>query len=879
MREITRKDTDDMPLLSKLLAQERHIPDIPAYDLYNKIYTYLQKEIPPILATLSYAHKVELWQRIEHIFDHLEFGLQWPDLLGKTMIGIMPLGKGRDVESCSRVLKEFVTPEVGSHLLLNNDVTTLLLPSPSFEGIRFFNTAWHIGELTNKEYRGTTHELWQDGVEIGQLLECFVFGNAIPSCEHLAFTWLPMFRNCQLPLYNLICENLDCLVIFPPTGDGNWTSVSNFQYALEFCAKKGIPVVLAVEDLHQADCLQSLQGLLLDMVKIVALEDVPALFRKVNVPCCHYCYTVCLRQAFFDIKREAFRHQQECNEDLLQMKEDLNFLSQAGTKEQILQCRSDIQKELREEEQTLQQLHQVFIGLFQQIKQLEAQLSASCDAGENDLRLPDALLMAQLVREYIETGQLKEAKNLSCVLEQADFPYAYILPLLAQKQRGTKISAEGLERLKQQGDNEFVRHAKLALIKELGFSEQDAMQIARDIRTLDTSAEIYYRGIWEERIQNYDEAAHLYELAYHQGFQPAGKGIMRLVQDVKFLPLARAARMMVPEACLLYGKELLQDKRYAKADMNLKIAAGNGMVEAIDILARNFWQRIIRNYYKDIPEEEMRNKLVNCRKLFEILKKKYPQDESITETLGFIYLRMGDEQRALSTWLTCHTATARYRCGRLYEYPSGTFPQDLDKAAAFFAEATKLGSKKAEVEYSKVRRWKRKNAQEIKSRMRYQSTNNYSTRTESTRNNSDDSFCFITTAVCRALHKDDDCEELMIMRHFRDDVQAKDPLLKEMIREYYRVAPEIIECIQASGKADMVYQELWTDNLCPILYNLRHHAYRQAALGYIAMVERLSQQYGVPFQPDIEQDITVYRQRESWNQASFRSLFCGIDNG
>ena len=99
------ENMDDMPLLSRLLAQERHVPDLPEYGLYNTIYAYLQKEIPPLLAASSYAHKVELWQEVEQIFDHLEFGLQWPELLGRKMIGIMPLGKR--VQTCFQLLKEF----------------------------------------------------------------------------------------------------------------------------------------------------------------------------------------------------------------------------------------------------------------------------------------------------------------------------------------------------------------------------------------------------------------------------------------------------------------------------------------------------------------------------------------------------------------------------------------------------------------------------------------------------------------------------------------------------------------------------------------------------------------------------------------------------
>lgn len=855
-KEMDSKDMDDMLLLSRLLAQERHVPE---YGSYNTLYAYLQKEIPPLLAASSYAHKVELWQEIERIFDHLEFGLQWPELLGRKMIGIMPLGKGKCVQACFQLLKEFVTPEVRHYLQLNQNVTSLVLPSPSFEGIRFLNSAWHIGSLSKREYCRATRELWQKHIEIGQLLECFVFGNAVTSSQNLAFTWLPIFRNCQMPLYSLLCENLDILLMFPPDDDEDWASSARFRQALETCAQKGIAVILAVDDPGQRTALQALPGRLRDMVTVFSGAEMLAFLQKEDAPCCHYRYAVHLRKAFYDIERKAFERQQECNADLLQIKQDLNFLSQDETRNQILQCRMDIQREVDQEEQALQQLRPALAGLFQKTTQLEGQLKERSGVDEDALRLPDAFLMAQLAQEYLGTGRLQEAEDVSRDLQQGGFSYAYILPLLIQKQRGSRVSAEGLEQLRHQGDNEFVRHAKIALRQELGFSEQDAMQIARDIRHLDTPAEAYYRGVWAEHVKRYGMAAVYYEQAYRQGFRAASRGLMRLVQDVQSLPLARAANMMVPEACLLYGKQLLlKEKRYYKADIYLKIAAGNGEVEAIRILAQSLWQRLKHNYYRGISDEEMDVKLENCRKLFRFLGTKYPEDETIRETLGFIHLRKGDEQRALETWMACHTAEARFQCGRLYEYGKGAFPQDLDKAAAFFAQARELGSKKAGAEYEKVESWKRKKASQKKSAKTYQKTSNYSTRTESTRS-SDDSFCFITTAVCRALQKGDDCEELMVMRRFRDDARVADPLLQEMIGEYYRVAPEIIQRIQASGQADAVYQQLWTDELCPVLRNLHHHEYRQAALGYIAMVERLSHQYSVPLQSGIAEAIATYR--------------------
>ncbi len=691
------------------------------------------------------------------------------------------------------------------------------------------------------------------------MLECFVFGNAVTSSQNLAFTWLPIFRNCQMPLYSLLCENLDILLMFPPDDDEDWASSARFRQALETCAQKGIAVILAVDDPGQRTALQALPGQLRDMVTVFGGAEMLAFLQKEDAPCCHYRYAVHLRKAFYDIERKAFERQQECNADLLQIKQDLSFLSQDETRNQILQCRMDIQREVDQEEQALQQLRPALAGLFQKTTQLEGQLKERSGVDEDALRLPDAFLMAQLAREYLGTGCLQEAEDVSRDLQQGGFSYAYILPLLIQKQRGSRVSAEGLEQLRHQGDNEFVRHAKIALRQELDFSEQDAMQIARDIRHLDTPAEAYYRGVWAEHVKRYGTAAVYYEQAYRQGFRAASRGLMRLVQDVQSLPLARAANMMVPEACLLYGKQLLlKEKRYYKADTYLKIAAGNGEVEAIRILAQSLWQRLKHNYYRGISDEEMGVKLKNCCRLFEFLGTKYPEDETIRETLGFIHLRKGDEQRALETWMACHTAEARFQCGRLYEYGKGAFPQDLDKAAAFFAQARELGSKKAGAEYEKVESWKRKKASQKKSAKTYQKTSNYSTRTESTRS-SDDSSCFITTAVCRALQKGDDCEELMVMRRFRDDARVADPLLQEMIGEYYRVAPEIIQRIQASGQADAVYQQLWTDELCPVLRNLHHHEYRQAALGYIAMVERLSHQYSVPLQSGIVEAIATYR--------------------
>lgn len=52
--------------------------------------------------------------------------------------------------------------------------------------------------------------------------------------------------------------------------------------------------------------------------------------------------------------------------------------------------------------------------------------------------------------------------------------------------------------------------------------------------------------------------------------------------------------------------------------------------------------------------------------------------------------------------------------------------------------------------------------------------------------------CFITTACCDVLGLDDDCFELRSLRHYRDNVLAKQAGGAEMIARYYAEAPRIL---------------------------------------------------------------------------------------
>lgn len=57
--------------------------------------------------------------------------------------------------------------------------------------------------------------------------------------------------------------------------------------------------------------------------------------------------------------------------------------------------------------------------------------------------------------------------------------------------------------------------------------------------------------------------------------------------------------------------------------------------------------------------------------------------------------------------------------------------------------------------------------------------------------------CFVTTAICQILGKDDDCYELETLRRFRDQVLLNDEKLKSIVFDYYEVSPSIVSTLES----------------------------------------------------------------------------------
>ena len=103
--------------------------------------------------------------------------------------------------------------------------------------------------------------------------------------------------------------------------------------------------------------------------------------------------------------------------------------------------------------------------------------------------------------------------------------------------------------------------------------------------------------------------------------------------------------------------------------------------------------------------------------------------------------------------------------------------------------------------------------------------------------------CFITTAVCAADGKPDDCYELTTFRAFRDDWLVNQPDGRSLIDEYYRIAPSIVAKINQLPEPSKVYRSIRAEYLEPCLSFIEQGKNVECKNLYVRMVNLLRKSF------------------------------------
>ena len=96
--------------------------------------------------------------------------------------------------------------------------------------------------------------------------------------------------------------------------------------------------------------------------------------------------------------------------------------------------------------------------------------------------------------------------------------------------------------------------------------------------------------------------------------------------------------------------------------------------------------------------------------------------------------------------------------------------------------------------------------------------------------------CYLTTACVEAKGLPDDCEELTILRNFRDHWLKQQPGGAEEVAEYYATAPQIVTEINKRADAREIWNELYDALVAPCVKLIQagkldaaHEKYRDTA--------------------------------------------------
>lgn len=111
--------------------------------------------------------------------------------------------------------------------------------------------------------------------------------------------------------------------------------------------------------------------------------------------------------------------------------------------------------------------------------------------------------------------------------------------------------------------------------------------------------------------------------------------------------------------------------------------------------------------------------------------------------------------------------------------------------------------------------------------------------------NSDSGGCYLTTACMLSMNASDNCNELMILRDFRDKMIDEDEDFKKIVIEYYKKAPLIVNKIEKDNSKKKIYDDIYANTIIPCINFIKNKQYKEAVKVYGDCYNSLKDKYKV----------------------------------
>lgn len=846
------KIRNNIKLLSKLLNADKTEQKNYFSEPREAFYSELDKNFRTIFEESSVPNKTKIFDEIIQAVDDVEiFGI-FPELIGKTFIGII----GCDTNLATSIIRSITDEETAKTVSLDTNLPVIL--SFGDKDVIASNDVGNPIKMSQKEYSATNTLLWRNDIDIQKILHFFMIQRAA-KFQNIAIIYFPAHFNPETSFAKMIAKKLDAVILCTAEKSSQIKNHKLLEYFFQLKNTSQIPASIVTGS--DIDILKS--DVNFKNYPIITENNVYAFLEPLNVLRRNYIFTYEIERQLLEVQYFYEQRIRQLESDKSQIVGDLVNITIAETKNAIKELELETRKNLNDTETEFEKFRGAATLLSDKAKEYEEHMKKLLGEGNIFYCTRTIDILRKIFLLAIDMGNKTLAAEYMRKLQRAGDNCNYICELIFHHAYKETVNFADVQRLKNTADNEFVRKSKLRLKELLNFSDNDYMQIARDINSIETPVEYYFRAMWEEHGGNKKLALDFYRQALKLGYAPAGKRLVELAgKDYK--ALQSLADQMVPEANFILGQMSQAEGKFAASDKYFKIAATKKYLPAIKILSDNFFRKRIKNWKPNkILDSDERKQLESCVNLYQYILSQEPNDLSSKEKLGDLYHALGDDRRAYSWWQQCDTASAYYNCGRLFQYQDGAFSQDLYQAEDYFRKAANMGHSKAAEELTKVESWQYSNEMRSQRRERRRHSD-YKPRevireTAATTVKSSGGWCIITSAACAALHKPDDCDELNTLRAYRDKMKSENPLIAALIEEYYRVAPELVQKISSEVDAENIFSKLWQNSIAET-YNLIQEGKNHAATAlYIDMVQGLCNKYDVQLSNDILEKIKEFK--------------------
>ena len=113
----------------------------------------------------------------------------------------------------------------------------------------------------------------------------------------------------------------------------------------------------------------------------------------------------------------------------------------------------------------------------------------------------------------------------------------------------------------------------------------------------------------------------------------------------------------------------------------------------------------------------------------------------------------------------------------------------------------------------------------------------------------DDDDCFITTACIKYYGLNDECEELKTLRFFRDEYMNSTSDNIELVKIYYRIAPNLVKLLNKERNKEEIYKEIYSQIVLSC-EAIKRNQFEKAKTIYVDVIKKLLHKYNFVYNGD-----------------------------